>query len=109
MMKEYQVTLLCNTNKYKPVACIITREQECKLDMSCDVKIRKELINKGIQKICTKRYWTKADIAKYGYTRAKVRLYDKEKIARENEERYNRIKEEKYASGEWVRPKSQQE
>jgi hypothetical protein len=51
------------------------------------------------------KYWTMADLKKNGYTSGKVREYDREKIARENAERYERIKEEKYASGEWQRPK----
>ena len=51
-----------------------------------------------------KRLWSNADLKKYEYTRAKVRRYDKEKIAKENAERYEKIKEEKYASGEWKRP-----
>ena len=97
-MKQYQVTLNSVSGKYKPVSCIITT------DLSVDTD-KKEIINKGVTKICQKRYWTKRELTKYGYTKAKVREYDKEKIAQESVERYAKIKEEKYASGEWQRPK----
>ena len=46
-------------------------------------------------KICQKRYWTNADLKKYFYTRVKIREYDKEKIEKENAERYERIKKER--------------
>ena len=68
---------------------------------------KKTIINKGVNKICQKRYWTQRDLKNYGYLKAKVREYDKAKIEQENKERYERIKEEKYASGEWVRPKKE--
>ena len=99
-MKQYQVTLNSVSGKYKPVSCIITT------DLSVDTD-KKEIINKGVTKICQKRYWTKRELTKYGYTKAKVREYDKEKIAQESVERYAKIKEEKYASGEWQRPKKE--
>jgi hypothetical protein len=31
-------------------------------------------------------------------------VYDKEKIEQENKERYEQLKEQKYASDEWQRP-----
>lgn len=99
-MKQYQVTLTSVSGKYKPVSCIITTE----LTLDTD---KKEIINKGVVKICQKRYWTNRDLVKYGYTKAKVREYDKEKIAQESAERYAKIKEEKYTSGEWQRPKKE--
>lgn len=105
--KEYQVTIINPDGKYKPVSCIVTREQNSDYDLSrLDKKIRNEIAAAGTQKICNKHYWNKSDLLKYGYTQVKVRLYDKEKIAAENAERYARIKEEKYASGEWKRPKN---
>lgn len=39
--------------------------------------------------------------------KSKMREYDKEKIKAENEARYTKIKEQKYASGEWKRPKKE--
>ena len=97
MKKQYQVTLICDNGKYKPVSTIVTLEE------TSDKKI---IMREGQRKIMVQRYWSMADLKKYGYTKGKVREYDREKIARENAERYERIKEEKYASGEWKRPKS---
>ena len=94
---QYQVTLICENGKYKPVSAIVTVETETEKSV---------LSRKGIEKICIARNWTKKDLQRYGYTKVKMRVYDKEKIERENKERYEKIKEEKYASGEWKRPKS---
>lgn len=94
MNKKYQVTLFCKDGKYKPVSAIV------------DGGLSFAYIQlEGIRKICMKRGWDKNDLKRYGYTLCKVRPYDKEKIEQENKERYERIKEEKYASGEWKRPK----
>lgn len=98
MRKQYQVTLNSITGKYKPVSCIITT------DLNLEEN-KKEIINLGVKKICQKRYWTQKDLKTYGYLKAKVREYDKEKIAQENAERYEKIKEEKYAKGEWKKSK----
>ena len=97
-MTQYQVTLTDMLGKYKPVSCIITT------DLTLEDN-KKEIINKGVVKICQKRYWTQKDLKRYGYLKAKVRVYDKEKIEQENKARYEQIKEQKYASGEWTKPK----
>ena len=96
MMKQYQVTLICENGKYRPVSTIVTMEENSD---------KREVIKTGQKKIMAQRYWTAADLIKCGYTKCKVREYDKEKIEREAAERYNAIKEAKYASGEWKRPK----
>lgn len=96
MKKQYQVTLMCNNGKYKPVSTIVSLEE---------TNDKKAIMREGQRKIMIQRYWTMADLKRYGYTSGKVREYDREKIERENAERYARIKEEKYASGEWQRPK----
>ena len=98
-MKQYQVTLLCASGKYRPVSAIVTDDSET-MD-------KKAILKKGIETICIKRLWTSADLKKYGYTQQKMREYDKEKIKAENEARYAKIKEQKYASGEWKRPKKE--
>ena len=105
IVKEYQVTLICATNQYKPVSCIIKVKQEKDVDLTKDKEKRKELIKEGTKKICGKRYWTSAELIRFNYSKARVRLYDKAKIEAENKERYEQIKEEKYTSGEWKRPK----
>ena len=96
MMKEYQVTVMCASGKYRPISCIIKFESN-----NLDVK---KLKLEGLKKICAKYYWTGADLKRYEYTQVKVREYDREKIEQEKKERYEKIKEEKYASGEWKRP-----
>ena len=101
MVKEYQVTLMCASGKYKPVSCIIKNEE---VDLT-NKDVRTELVKQGTQKICIKKYWSSKDLKKYGYTKAKIREYDKQKIAEESAARYEAIKEAKYASGEWKRPK----
>ena len=103
MIKEYQVTLSSASGKYKPVSCIVKKDSKEVLEKGRDIFI-KELQQQGIIKICQKRLWNNLDLKKYGYTKVKVREYDKEKIAKENAERYEKIKEEKYTNGEWKRP-----
>lgn len=102
MNKQYQVTLMCNNGKYRPVSCIITCEE---LDLS-NKEEKKGLVQKGVQKICVKRYWSNADLKKYGYTGAKVREYDRVKIEAEVKARYEAIKEAHYQDGSWKRPKT---
>lgn len=102
MEKTYQVTLFDKEGRYRPASCLIQQE-EVRLD---DKANRKELVNKGVVKICALRMWTARDLQKYGLLFAKVREYDKAKIDAENKARYEKIKEEKYASGEWKRPKN---
>ena len=106
MTKEYQITLMSTTGKYRPVSAIIKQEQENEMDLSKNKTCRTTLINRGVEKICAKRYWTAADLKKYGYTKVKIREYDKVKIDADNKARYEQIKEEKYNSGEWKRPKN---
>lgn len=103
MVKEFQVTLISTTGKYKPVSCIVKADTKEMLKVGST--FIKDIQTKGIIKICQKRLWTNADLKKYGYTKVKVRQYDKEKIEKENAEKYEKIKEEKYQSGEWQRPK----
>ena len=106
IIKEYQVTLICATGQYKPVSCIIKRKQEIDTDLTKEKEVKAQIINEGIKKICAKRYWSKADLVKGNFTKVKVRTYDKEKIEAENKVRYEAIKEAKYKSGEWKRPKN---
>ena len=106
MKKQYQVTIMCRNGKYKPVSCIISMEQMEDVDYTADKEKKRLIKNLGVTKICQQRYWTINDLKKYDYTRIIIRLYDKEKIDAENKVRYDAIKEEKYKSGEWKRPKS---
>lgn len=103
-MKEYQVTLMCSSGKYRPVSCIIKSDE---VDLS-NIEAKRQLIKQGTQKICAKRYWSSTDLKRYEYTKAKVREYNKAEIEAAAKARYEAIKEEKYNSGEWKRPKSKQ-
>lgn len=104
---QYQVTLICASNKYKPVSALINREGEGNsTDLTKIQSERKKIISEGIEKICHQRYWSSADLKRFSYTKVKVRLYDKKKIEEESAKRYEAIKEAKYANGEWKRPKS---
>lgn len=98
---QYQVTLFASNGKYKPVSCIIDND---KIDLN-NKEDKKKVFTKGVQKICAKRYWSKSDLTKYSYTRGKVREYNKAEIAAAAKARYDAIKEAKYQSGEWKRPK----
>lgn len=106
MMKEYQVTLICGNGAYKPVSCIVKREQYSDIDYSNNVKVKKELQKLGIQKICGKRGWGLSDLSRFGYTRYKVRAYNKAEIEQANKERYEQIKEQHYQDGSWKRSKN---
>jgi hypothetical protein len=94
MIKEYQVTLFTPDNKYKPVSCIVQQDTAIAKEIGNKVYTQK-IKTKGIQKICNKRYWSGQDLTRYGYTKVKIREYDKEKIAAENAERYEKIKKER--------------
>ena len=108
MMKEYQVTLVCATGKYKPVSCIIKKDSE-EIKKIGKTAFLGQIKQEGIKKICQKRYWNNRELKEYGYTKIKVREYDKDRIAQENRERYEQLKEEKYQSGEWQRPKNKKD
>lgn len=94
MMKEYQITLFCTTGEYKPVSCIIKRDDE-ELERVGRDNFIKALKLEGIKKICQKRYWGNSELKKYNYTKVKIREYNKEKIQKENAERYEAIKKER--------------
>ena len=94
MVKEYQVTLICETGQYRPVSVIVKADTD-DLAKVGKVAYTGDIRKRGIIKICEKRYWGNADLKRYHYTKVKMREYDKEKIAKENAERYERIKRER--------------
>ena len=104
MLKEYQITLVDKSGTYRPVSCLLKRDN-AEIGTIGKNAFVKKLQKDGIIKICQKRYWTNTDLKKFGYNTVKVREYDKEKIEKENAERYERIKQEKYKTGEWKKPK----
>lgn len=72
MNKVYQVTLF-STAGYRPVSCMVNIEQESDIDNSNNREERKKIQREGVVKICQKRYWSKQDLIKYGYTKCKIR------------------------------------
>lgn len=104
--QQYQVTLICKTGAYKPVSCIVEVEQMKGIDLTKNETMRKGIIERGVKKICASRYWTIKDLQKYGFISAKARLYDRLAIEKQKKENYEKLKEQKYASGEWKRPKN---
>lgn len=86
---QVQITLMSNSG-YKPMSTIIEVKD------AIDFKLNKNAyVQKAAVKICAQRHMTARDLSKYGYTKVASREYDKEKIARENAERYERIKKER--------------
>lgn len=78
MQKQYQVTMVCATGRYRPVSTIVTIEQENEDNLLLNPKKKKEIIDKGIIRICQKRYWTSREVVQYGYTKVKARVYEKQ-------------------------------
>lgn len=86
---QVQVTLVNPSNQYRPVSCLVnTTTEELRTNLK---KVKMD----GVRKICQKRYWTNYELKKYNYSQVKMRIFDKEKIAKEKEENYRKIKEEK--------------
>ena len=80
-MKEvkYQVTLFCTTNQYKPISTIITIKQaEEAINLLENKETKKDIVHKGIVKICQKRYWNNKDLVRYNYLKAKARKVETE-------------------------------
>ena len=78
MKKQYQVTLYCPAGAYKPVSCIVNREQYADEDYSANKIVKKELQKMGVKKICEKRGWGLNDLVRFGYSTYKVRAYSRE-------------------------------
>ena len=99
IMLNYQVTLTSTTGQYKAVSTIVKAEKITTKEE------KQRVINNGIIKIAQQRRWTNTDLKKFGYTKVKIREYDKAEIEKQNAERYEKLKQEKYACGEWKAPK----
>lgn len=75
---KYQVTMYCVTGQYRPVSTIVTIEQENDDNLLLNPKKKKEIIDKGIVRICQKRHWTAREVIQYGYIKVKARVYEKQ-------------------------------
>ena len=84
---KLQFTLFSTTGQYKPVSTIleVSSLEEYKANA-------RQYKDKAIKKIAQQRLWDNKDLIRYSYTTMKVRVYDKEKIAQINAERYEKIK-----------------
>ena len=76
MIKKYQVTLFCPSGEYKPVACIVNYEQKNNDDLTKEKSSKLDIQRKGVIKICQKRYWSKADLIRFNFTKCKIRAVD---------------------------------
>ena len=88
-MIQIQVTL-CSTQGYRAMSTVIT------VSSAAEYLVNKDHYNaQAVTTMLAKRYMAPADLRRYGYTTLKTRVQDKEKIERENAERYERIKKER--------------
>lgn len=69
-MITLQYTLFSTTGKYKPVSTLVNVDSIRYYNTH-----KREVKRKAIEKICIKRYWTKEDLVRYGYTMSKIREY----------------------------------
>lgn len=89
-MIKMQFTLVSNTGKYRPMSTILEIESA-----EYYLANKKAVQKRAIEKICKQRMIDGRFLKEYGYTAIKTREYDKEKIDRENAERYEKIKKER--------------
>ena len=86
---QVQISLM-SSKGYRPMSVIIEVKD------AHDYNTHKaEYQKRAVYLICAKRHMTGADLKKYGYDQIAQREYDKERIERENAERYERIKKER--------------
>ena len=89
-MIQIQLTLYSESGKYRPMSTIVEVESIAYYNAH-----KQEILNRAIQRISVQRKMDIWVMKKYGYTKLKARVNDKEKIEQENKERYERIKEER--------------
>lgn len=77
-MIKLQVTLFCESGKYKPISTIVNIES-----MEYYKENKKQVQQKAIENICHKHYTSWNDLKNNGFTKVKVREYDIEKIERD--------------------------
>lgn len=70
-MIKIQCTLFSDKG-YKPMSTIIQRESVSDYNRN-----KKEVQQEAINKICCQRYMNKHNLKEYGYTKMKIRKYDK--------------------------------
>ena len=86
-MITIQCTLFSVTNKYRPISTLLEIES-IKYYNTHKQEVQQMAIDKIVAQRKTERWCLKRD----GYTRMKVRVYDKKKIKEEEKRRYEKIK-----------------
>lgn len=86
---QVQITLVSESG-YRPLSTLIEVES-----WEAYQQNKQAYQQRAVTSILAKRHMTLRDANKYGYTTIKARVYDKERIARENAERYEKIKKER--------------
>nr|DAR67974.1 MAG TPA: hypothetical protein [Caudoviricetes sp.] len=89
-MITIQCTLFSVTNKYRPISTLLEIES-IKYYNTHKQEVQQRAIDKIVVQRKTERWCLKRD----GYTRMKVRVYDKKKIEEEEKRRYEKIKKER--------------
>ena len=87
---QVQITLFDKNQVYKPLSTLLEVES-----FEQAQKIRGELINKAYQKIASKKYMTSSELYDQGYTQAKMREYNQNRIKIENMLKYISKKKQK--------------
>ena len=77
-MIKLQVTLFCESGKYKPISTIVNIES-----MEYYKENKKQVQQKAIENICHKHYTSWNNLKNNGFTKVKVREYNIEKIERD--------------------------
>lgn len=86
---QVQITLVSESG-YRPLSTLIEVDS-----WEAYQQNKQAYQQRAVTSILAKRHMTLRDTNKYGYTTIKARVYDKERIARENAERYEKIKKER--------------
>lgn len=89
---QVQITLFDKNKVYKPISTLL--EVDVKTYEEAQFK-RGELINKAYQKIASKKYITSSELYDQGYTQAKMREYNQNRIKIENMLKYISKKKQK--------------
>ena len=89
---QVQITLFDKNKVYKPISTLL--EVDVKTYEEAQFK-RGELINKAYQKIASKKYITSSELYDQGYTQAKMREYNENRIKIENMLKYISKKRQK--------------
>lgn len=89
-MIQLQCTLFSTTGKYRPMSTIVKVESAKYFN-----EHKQEIQTRAVQKICAEKRTEPWCLKRDGFSKMKIRVYDKEKIEAEKAERYEQIKKER--------------